>query len=150
MASTTGVKYFTKNVTAIADNTATAVLTVAIPNQNLRAQVMVQLVGSLGAGGAVGVNEATGTVSYNIGIAKRTGVAAVVTAGTAYGSGMASLAGAATITVTAAASSIAGGTGANTFTVNVTIAKGSGSSDNHTCDVLAQVFDPGLKGVTVS
>jgi hypothetical protein len=140
-----------KNVTAIADNTATAVLTVSIPNAAHAASLRVRLVGSLGAGGAIGAREATGTVAYDIAIARTAGVNAVVTASSAYGSGMANVAGAATITVTAAASAISGAVGAvNTFTVAVTINSGSGSSANHNCMVIAELANVVASGVTMA
>lgn len=140
-----------KAVTAIPNNTATAVLTVTVPNAAHSAALRVRLVGSLGAGGAVGANEATGHIGYDFSIARRAGVATVVTASTAYGSATSAVAGAATITVTAAASSITGGTGATqTFTVNITIARGSGSSDNHTAFVYADLLNANASGVTIA
>ena len=150
MAATVGYSAFTKSTTGITDNTATDVLSVSVPNVTLAASLLVTLTGSLGAGGAVGAYEATGTVAYRISIAKRAGAAAVVTASSAFGSAMANVAGAATITVTAAASAIAGGTGANTFTVKATIAKGSGSSAAHVCSVHAELVDASGGGVKIS
>lgn len=140
-----------KSVTAIADNVATAVATVTIPNAAHSATVRVKLTGSLGAGGAVGANEATGTIGYDFAVARTAGVNAVTTISAAYGSATAAVAGAATITISAAASAISGAVGAsNTFTVNVTIAKGSGSSDNHTCLVYAEVINANASGVTIA
>lgn len=140
-----------KAVTAIADNTATAVLTVTIPNAAHSAVVRVTMLGSLGAGGAIGANEASGSVTYDFAIARTAGVNAVTTASTAYGSAMANVAGAATITVTAAASAIAGAVGdPNTFTVNVTIDSGSGASANHTCQVVAEILNANATGVTLA
>lgn len=142
---------FSKATTAIADATGTAVLTVTIPNAAHSGSVRVTLVGSLGAGGAIGANEASGTVSYDFAVARTAGVNAVTAISSAYGSGMASVAGAATITVTAAASAISGAVGAvNTFTVNVTITKGSGASANHTCLVMAEVLNANATGITLS
>lgn len=140
-----------KAVTGIADNTATGVLTVTVPNAAHSASLRVRLVGALGAGGAIGAREATGTVSYDIAITRTAGVNAVVTASSAYGSGMANVAGAATITVTAAASAISGAVGAvNTFTVDVTINSGSGVSANHTCLVIAEIANAAASGVTIA
>lgn len=140
-----------KAVTAIANGVATAVLTVTIPNAAHSATVRVTIVGSLGAGGAIGANEATGTVSYDIAVARTAGVNAVVTFSVADGSAMANVAGAATITVTAAASAISGAVGAtNTFTVNATITAGSGSSTNHTALVRYEVLNANATGVTAA
>lgn len=140
-----------KAVTGIADATATDVLTITVPNAAHASSVRVTLVGSLGAGGAIGANEASGTVSYDIVITRTAGVNAVATISAAYGSGMASVAGAATITVTAAMSAVSGAVGAsNSFTCKVTITKGSGSSANHTATVLAQVINANATGCTLS
>lgn len=155
VASTAGalasLNRLTKKVTAIADATATDVLTITVPNAAHASSVRVTLAGSLGAGGAIGANEASGTVSYDIVITRTAGVNAVATISAAYGSGMASVAGAATITVTAAMSAVSGAVGAvNTFTVKTTITKGSGASANHTCAVFGTVFNSNATGVTLS
>ena len=140
-----------KTVGSIANNTGTAVLTVTIPNSAQSAMVHVVLTGSLGAGGAIGANEATGTISYDFAVARTAGVNAVTTASTAYGSAAANVAGAATITITAAASAISGAVGVtNTFTVNVTIARGGGASTNHTCLVDAKVVNANATGITIN
>jgi hypothetical protein len=140
-----------KAITGIADATPTATFTVTVPNGAHSGALKVTLAGSLGAGGAIGANEATGSVSYDIGIARTAGVNAVVTTSTAYGSAMASVAGASTITVTGAASAISGAVGAtNTFTVNVTITKGSGSSANHTCEARAELYNANASGITIA
>jgi len=128
-AGETSIYDLQKAVTAIADATPTDVLTVTVPNSVQTASLKVTLKGALGAGGAIGADEATGNVTYDIAIARTAGVNAVAVASAAYGSAMANVAGAATITVTAAVSAIAGAVGAvNTFTVQVTITKGSGAS----------------------
>lgn len=140
-----------KTVAAIADNVGTAVLTVTVPNAAHSATIRVTVVGSLGAGGAIGANEASGTVSYDLAVTRTAGVNATVTASSAYGSGMTNVAGAATITVVAAASAISGAVGAtNTFTVNVTIAHGSGASTNHTALVRYEVLNANASGVTAA
>lgn len=140
-----------KSVTAIADNVATDTITVTVPNAAHSASLKLTLKGSLGAGGAIGANEATGVISYDVAIARTAGVATVATVSTAYGSATASVAGASTITITAAASAMTGAVGATqTFTIQVTIAKGSGASDNHTCQVLAEIINANATGVTIS
>lgn len=140
-----------KSITAIADNVATATFTVSIPNAAHSASVYVKLTGSLGAGGAIGANEATGSVSYDIAIARTTGVNAVATISAAYGSSSSSVAGGATVTVTGAVSAISGAVGAvNTFTVNITIARGSGASTNHTAHCYAELQNANATGITIS
>ena len=150
-AAATTDTLLTKLTSSIADNTATAVLTVTIPNAAHAASLRVRLLGRLGAGGAIGADEATGSVTYDFAIARTAGVNAVVTASTAFGSAMTAVAGAATVTVTAAASAITGAVGAsNSFTVQVTIAKGSGSSANHKCTLVAEVLNANATGITIA
>lgn len=140
-----------KLVSSIADNTATDVLTVTVPNAAHAATLIVTLTGRLGAGGAIGADEAVGTITYAFSIARTAGVATVVTASTAYGSATSSVAGAATITVTAAASAMTGAVGATqTFTIQATIAKGSGSSANHKCTLLAECINGNATGITIA
>ena len=142
---------FRKAVTAIANAAATAVLTVTIPNAAHSASLNVYLTGSLGAGGAIGANEASAAIAYTIAISRTAGVAAVAVASTAFGSATAAVAGAATCTITAAVSAIAGAVGAtNTFTVNVTITRGSGSSTNHTCQLTAELDNANASGLTLA
>lgn len=140
-----------KLVSSIVDATATKVFTITIPNAAHSANVEVTINGSLGAGGAIGANEATGTVKYNVSIARTAGVNAVATISTAYGSANSSVAGAATITVTGDLSAISGAVGAvNTFTIRVTITKGSGSSANHTCTAHAVLLNANASGITIA
>lgn len=140
-----------KTYSAIANNVATATATVTIPNAAHAATVRVTIVGSLGAGGAIGAYEATGTISYDIAVARTAGVNAVGTFSAAYGSATTNVAGGATITITASGSSVSGAVGAtNTFTINVTIARGSGSSTNHTALLQAEVINANASGITVS
>lgn len=140
-----------KSVTAIADATPTATFTVTIPNGAHSGMLEVNLVGSLGAGGAIGANEASATISYNIAITRVSGVNATATISSAYGSAATAVAGAATVTVTAALSAISGAVGAtNTFTVNVTITKSGGSSANHTCLCYGRLMNANATGITIA
>ncbi len=140
-----------KTTTAIADATGTPTNTVTIPNAAVSASLKIILVGSLGAGGAIGANEASGTVAYDVAITRTAGVNATAIISTAYGSAMTNVVGAATITVTAALSAIAGAVGAvNTVTVNVTITKGGGTSTNHTCVTHAVLTNANAAGATLS
>lgn len=151
-AGATTVTRIVRATTAIANNTATAVLTVSIPNGAHSATVRVTITGSLGAGGAIGANEASASITYDFTIARTAGVNAVVATSAGYGSsGSAAVAGADTCTVTAAASAISGAVGAtNSFTVNATIARGGGASTNHTARVLAEVLNANSSGVSIS
>lgn len=150
-ATTTSRTELNKSVTAIADNVATAVLTVTIPNAAHSASLLVRVTGSLGAGGAIGANEATATNSYVISLTRTAGVNAVATISPAFGVASSAVAGAATITSVATMSVVSGAVGAtNTFTVNVTIVRGSGSSTNHTCLVFAQLMNANVTGITIA
>lgn len=149
-ASTTSTQLM-KLVTAITNASATTVLTVTVPNAAHAASIRITLVGSLGTGGAIGADEASGTVSYDYAVTRFTGVAMGGTISTAYGSGMATTVGAATVTVTAAPTLNGEGVSStNTASLKVTITRSSGSSDNHTCLVYAQILNVNATGVTIS
>lgn len=140
-----------KEVTAIADATATTVFTVTVPNASHSAVIEVNLAGKIGAGGAIGAGEATGNISYQIAIARTAGVNAVAGISAAYGSTTAAVAGATTITVAATLGAVAGAVGAsNTFTIQVTITKGGGASANHTCLAYARVMNSNATGVSIA
>lgn len=140
-----------KSVTAIADNVATAVLTITIPNAAHSGSVRVRVTGSAGAGGSIGANEATATNEYIVTVTRTAGVNAVAGISSAYGGSTATVAGGNAVTVTAAVSAVSGAVGAtNTFTVNVTIARAAGTATNHTCLVYAQLMNANATGITIS
>jgi hypothetical protein len=140
-----------KEVTGIADATATTVFTVTIPNAAHSASVNVTLNGRLGAGGAIGADEATGTISYIVSVARTAGANAVASISSAYGSATSSVAGAATITVAGTLGAVSGAVGAaNTFTIRVTITKGSGASANHKCTATAALLNANATGITIA
>ncbi len=141
-----------KNVTAIANNTATATLTVTIPNGAHSAGGKIILKGSAGAGGAIGADEFTALIEYDWIVTRTAGVNAVATLSTALLTAItASVAGGATPTIAAALSAISGAVGAsNTFTFNVTINALTGSSTNHTCFVYATLLNDNASGVTIA
>lgn len=147
----TTINSFAKAITGIANNTATPLATVTVPNGAESAVIRLTVCGSLGAGGAIGANEASASNSYNLTIARTAGVAAVGTMSTAYGAAAAAVAGAATCTSTLALSTVSGAVGAtNTFTINGTIARSAGSSTNHTALLLVEVLNANATGVTVA
>lgn len=140
-----------KATSAFSDGVAKATITITIPNAAHSASVRVRVTGSLGAGGAIGANEASASNSYMITIARTAGVNAVAAISSAFGAAAAAVAGAATVTCTAAMSAVSGAVGAtNTFTVNVTITRSGGASDNHTCVTLAEIVNANATGVTIS
>jgi len=140
-----------KAITAIADATATTVFTVTVPNASHSAMIEVNLTGKIGAGGAIGAGEATGTISYQIAIARTAGVNAVATISAAYGSAVCAVAGATTITVAGTLGAITGAVGAsNTFTIQVTVTKGGGASANHTCLAYARLMNANSSGISIA
>lgn len=137
-----GTRQKLKLVSAIADNVATDILTITVPNTTVAARIVVTVVTYLGAGGAVGAGEATAIYSRSFAINRFPGAACVVAASTATNSTSALSSGAATNTTTLAATAMTGAVGvAQTFTIQVTIARGSGSSTNHVCACDSTLFN---------
>ncbi len=141
-----------KAVASIPDATPTTVFTVTIPNAAHSASIRVKLVGSLGAGGAIGANESTQDATYNIAIARTSGVNAVATISAVSAQpAAASVAGAANAAVVGTLGAIAGIVSAsNTFTILVTITKSGGASANHTCVAYAELINANATGVTIA
>ncbi len=141
----------TKTVTAIADATATDVLTITVPNAAHLGQLQVCVTGQMGAGGAIGAGEAAATNCYMATIVRTAGVNAVGTMSSAFGAAAANVAGAGSVTATAALSAVAGAVGAsNSFTVKITITKSGGSSANHVAFLVARVLNGAASGITIS
>lgn len=137
-------------VTGLADGVATPTFTVTIPNGAESANLHVTIIGSLGAGGAIGANECSNTLEGNIAITRTTGVATVPIASAAGLTATACVAGATSETLAYAVSAVAGAVGATqTFTVNVTITKGVGGSNNHTVLAVARLANANASGVTL-
>lgn len=138
-------------VTAIANNVATTVATITIPNAAHSATIKFTVVGSLGAGGAIGANEASAANSYFVTIARTAGVNAVGAISSAFGAAASAVAGAATVTSVLTLAAVSGAVGAtNTIPVQVTIARSGGSSTNHTALVTWEILNANATGVTVA
>jgi len=144
------VTTFMKAVSGIADNVATTVLTVTCPNAAQSAFLRVKLCASLGAGGAVGANEATAIMELIIAMTRTPG--ANMGRNMAFAAQTSSLVvGAATITLTPSTTAVAGAVGAtNTYDLQVTIAHGSGASTNHTCLLEAILINANATGITAA
>lgn len=139
-----------KRVSAIADNTATTILTITVPNVLASGAVRVRIVGIAGASGAIGAGEDVTAVSYDVAFARTAGVAVGATISSAYGSAAAVVTGAGTMTTVAALTlSGEGVTVTNTILVKVTIDQSS-TSTLHTCMVLADCFNSLAGGATIS
>lgn len=147
----TSARIFRKHTTGIANATATSVLTITIPNAAHAARLRIEIIGILGAGGAVGACEAAQSVYYDATIVRTTGVNAVATLSAVDGTAAANVAGATTCTTSAALSAVSGAVGAvNSFTLNVTISRAAGTSTNHTCHVLVHLLNSNASGITVA
>jgi hypothetical protein len=144
-------QYFTKTVTGIVDAAATTVLTVTVPNAAHAAVIPVVLMTSLGAGGAIGAFECSGTGYGQIILSRTAGVATVATATAISNTGSACVAGATTITTAYSVTAMTGAVGVTqTFNVQVTITKGGGASAAHQAIIQADVLNANAAGVTVS
>ena len=141
-----------KAVTAFSDAVAKAVLTFTVPNAAHSASFLIRIVGSLGAGGAIGANEATQTATYQVDITRTAGVNAIATISAVYTqAASATVAGGQNIATTAALSAIAGAADAtNTFTVNATLTRAGAGATNHTALVHASLLNANATGVTVA
>ena len=147
-----GVMYeFTKEVTAIAENTATAVLTVTVPNAAHAAILEILVMARQGAGGTIGADESVTVTKYLIAIARTAGVASVLTLSSAIGATNSKVSGGDTDTAVLTQTANAEGVGAtNTHTIKVTIDSSNNSSGNHKCDLFVRLFNANASGVTVT
>lgn len=140
-----------KVVTGIADAVATATFTVTIPNAAHSGILEFEVLGILGAGGAIGTNEAVASATYKISITRTPGVATVAVASAVAMAAAAAVAGAATVTCTAVVSSMTGAVGATqTFTLNVTITRSGGSSTNHIALCYGKLLNLNATGITIA
>jgi hypothetical protein len=139
-----------KEVTAIPDNTATNILTITVPNAAHAAQIEFDITGRLGAGGAIGADEAVSVSKYLASVNRTPGVASVLVLGAQLGVAQSSVAGAATDT--AVLTQVANGEGVtvtNTHTIKVTIARSAGTSANHKLDLHARLLNANASGITM-
>lgn len=140
-----------KKVTAIADNTATAVLTITVPNVAAAALITVDFLCIAGAAGAIGTCEDITSVSYNYSVARTPGVAMGAKMSTAFGSAAAVVTGAGTMTAVSADPTLMGEgvTVTNTGIIKITIDQSS-TSTNHICLMRARVLNYLAGGVTLA
>ena len=139
-----------KTVTSIADATATDAITVTVPNAAHAAAIKIRILGSLGAGGAVGAFECSASLEGTVSVARTAGLDTVATASSAAETSSSCVAGATTITLAYSVSAISGASSAEqTFTIKTTITKGGGSSANHQAIVSAEVLNANTTGITI-
>lgn len=134
--------------TGIADNTATDILTVTVPNANHAAAIRLTLLATLGAG--TDTFESSRAASGIVVLARQTGANVAATAIALTNAGIATVSGGGTLTLAYDLSSIVGAVGAvNTFTIRVTLVV-TGTITNHQLVVLAEVINAEASGVTVA
>lgn len=139
-----------KVVTGIADNVATNVLTITVPNAAHAALIQVTIVGQAGASGAIGAFEDVTAVTYNIAVCRTAGVAMGATVSTAFGSAAAVVVGAGTMTTVGAITLNGEGVGVtNTGSFKATIDQSS-TSTLHRCLVFATIINANATGITIS
>jgi hypothetical protein len=131
----------------IADNVATAVLTVTVPNANHNAAIFLDIVGHLGAG--TDASESTRCASGSVAVCRVAGAATVAVASTLEAAAIATQAGGGTLTLAYGVSAMTGAaTATQTFTVTVTMVV-TGTITNHTAIAHARLINSSAAGVTM-
>mgnify|MGYP001571168226 CR=1 FL=1 len=143
----TSASKLTKKVTGIADNTATDVLTVTIPNANHAAAIKLTFLSSNGSTDAF---ESSRVATGHVVVARTTGVVTVTTAAAIDDAAIATVAAGATHTLAYNVSAVTGAAGAsNSFTIQVTI-DDSGNLGSNQIVVLAEIINAEATGITIS
>lgn len=133
--------------TAIADNTATDVITVTVPNGNHAAAIRLTFVSSNGSTDAF---ESSRSAIGLVVLARTTGVATVASAIALTNTGIATVAAGSTHTLAYAVTAMVGAVGATqTFTITVTI-DDSGNLGSNQVVVFAEVINTEATGVTIA
>lgn len=134
--------------TAIANNTATAVITVTVPNGMHAAAIRLTILGHLGAG--TDTFESARCAEGLIVLARQTGAATVAVAATLALAQIATAAGGGTLTLAYSVSSMTGAVGATqTFDIQVTLVV-TGTITDHTAVVFAELVNSSAAGVTMA
>lgn len=142
LSTLTGVK------TGIANNTATSILRVTVPNNNQNAAIEISLVGWLGTG--TDISESTRYASGAIVLARNAGVATVATAATLALAQIATVAGGGTLTLAYGVSAVSGAVGVDqTFDIQVTLVV-TGTITDHSCMFAARLMNGKDTGVTMA
>lgn len=137
----------TKKVTGIADNTATDILTVTVPNANHATAIRLMLLSSNGSTDAF---ESSRVATGHVVLARTTGVNVVAVASTLDDATIATVAGGATHTLAYGVSATTGAVGAtNTFTIQVTI-DDSGNLGSNQVVIFAELLNAEATGVTIA
>lgn len=146
-AAATSALSLTKKVTSIADNTATDVLTVTIPNANHAAAIKLTF---LSSNGSIDAFESSRVATGHVVVARTTGANAVAAVTAIADAAIATVSGGATHTLAYGVSAISGAVGAtNTFTIQVTI-DDSGNTGSNQVVVIATLINAESTGITIS
>jgi hypothetical protein len=145
-AGSVDYKVFAK--TGIADNTATSIITVTVPNGNVNGAVFLDIVGHLGTG--TDVSESTRCATGVVAFARKTGANVVAVASTLAQAQIATVSGGGTLTLAYGVSAVAGAVGAvNTFDIQVTLVV-TGTITDHTALVGARLLNSLATGATMA
>lgn len=140
--------FFVVRKAGIADNTATAVLTVTVPNAEHNAGIFLDIVAHLGVG--TDLSESTRVATGAIAIARKTGDATVAVASTLAQTAIATTSGGATLTLAYAVSAMTGAAGATqTFDITVTLVV-TGTISNHVAVVAGRLVNSAASGITIA
>lgn len=141
------VRLFTKKVTGIADNVATDILTVTVPNANEAASIELTLLSSNGSTDAF---ESSRVAKGELVVARTTGTNAVVADTVLDKVAIATVAGGATHTLAYNVTAVSGAVGAaNTFTIQVTI-NDSGNVGSNQLVLFCQLLSAETGGITIA
>lgn len=134
--------------TAIADNTATSIIRVTVPNGNQNAAIELSLVAWLGAG--TDVSESTRYAFGAVVLARQTGVATVAAVATLASAQIATVGSGGTLTLAYGVSAVAGAVGVEqTFDIQVTLVK-TGTITDLSCMFSAALMNGQDIGVTIA
>lgn len=134
--------------TGIADNTATDVITVTVPNANHNAAIELLILAHLGTG--TDASESSRCATGIVVLARTTGVATVAAASTLAQAQIATVAGGGTLTLAYGVSAMTGAAGATqTFTIQLTLVV-TGTITDHTAVVSARLLNSLGTGVTMA
>lgn len=134
--------------TGIANNTATDIITVTVPNGNHNAAIFLDIMAHLGTG--TDASESTRVATGVITICRQTGATTVAVASTLAQTAIATSAGGGTLTLAYGVSAISGAVGAtNTFTIQVTLVV-TGTITDHVCMMFARSLNSYASGITMA
>jgi hypothetical protein len=133
-----------KTIINVADNTATDIATVTVPNAINGAAIRVTAMGMLGDG------DSTDSKIYMIGISRIAGAATKATASTATAVG-ATTGATANATLTISVTGMTGGnTATQTFTIQGKVARSAGASTNHVIVIKIELLNAKATGITIA